>query len=51
MTMKSEKKTFYRLPSTVIPIHYKIELQPNLITFNCDGKLDVFIEVLIFIYY
>ncbi|XP_011496000.1 PREDICTED: puromycin-sensitive aminopeptidase [Ceratosolen solmsi marchali] len=44
--MKMEKKTFCRLPNSVIPIHYKIELQPNLITFICDGKLNVFIEVI-----
>lgn len=43
--MPSEKKPFHRLPSNVKPHHYKIELQPDLVGFNFDGKQDVFIEV------
>ncbi|KAI1303652.1 Puromycin-sensitive aminopeptidase [Halotydeus destructor] len=43
--MSSPKKPFQRLPSTVVPKHYAITLQPNLKTFRFDGHQTVDIEI------
>lgn len=45
-TMSSnEKKPFRRLPTTVLPYHYEIQLLPNFSTFTFDGTEKVHINV------
>lgn len=41
----SEKKTFERLPTDVIPRNYAVELQPDLKKFIFTGKLAITVEV------
>ncbi|CAK9301296.1 unnamed protein product [Gordionus sp. m RMFG-2023] len=41
----NEKKTFQRLPKTVIPRHYDIEIKPNLKNLNFTGKELIDIEI------
>lgn len=36
---------FERLPSTVIPVNYDLELTPNLTTFKFDGKVVIDVKV------
>lgn len=39
--MAEEKKPFERLPKTVIPTNYKVELTPDLKAFTFKGSLEV----------
>ena len=41
----TEKPSFHRLPTDVLPYHYDIVLSPNLETFIFDGKENVYIDV------
>ena len=38
-------KQFERLPSDVLPINYKIEIQPDLNAFTFKGKLEITTKV------
>ncbi|XP_071496588.1 puromycin-sensitive aminopeptidase-like [Diadema antillarum] len=40
-----EKKPFERLPSTVVPVNYKISLKPDLEKFTFSGKETVTVQV------
>ena len=41
----SEKAEFERLPSDVVPVNYKLELQPDLNSFTFRGKLEITAKV------
>ena len=43
----TEKKPFERLPVDVVPINYKLELQPDLDTFKFRGKLEITVQVML----
>ena len=44
---QDEKKPFERLPVDVIPINYKVELKPDLVSFTFQGKLEITTQVCI----
>ena len=39
-------KQFERLPSDVLPVNYKVEIQPDLNAFTFKGKLEITAKVL-----
>ena len=39
-------KQFERLPTDVLPVNYKMEIQPDLSTFTFKGKLEITAKVL-----
>lgn len=45
-----EKKPFERLPKTVVPKHYALELKPDLEKFTFAGKTSIDLEVSFVIY-
>ena len=42
---QAEKKPFERLPVDVVPINYKVQLQPNLEAFTFQGQLEITVKV------
>ena len=40
-----EMAQFERLPTDVVPVNYKVELQPDLEKFSFDGRLDITAKV------
>ena len=43
---EAEKKPFERLPVDVVPLNYKLELNPDLKAFTFQGKLETTVQVL-----
>ena len=43
--MSQTEKQFERLPSDVLPVNYKVELQPDLNAFTFKGKLEITAKV------
>ena len=43
----AHQRTFERLPTDVVPINYKVELQPDLIAFTFKGKLEITAKVIL----
>lgn len=39
------KKEFERLPKTVVPVNYKLKLQPDLQQFTFEGTVEIKVEV------
>jgi hypothetical protein len=39
-------KQFERLPSDILPVNYKMEIQPDLNAFTFKGKLEITAKVL-----
>lgn len=44
-TNMSNSTQFSRLPSNVVPVHYDLEIKPNLEKFTFEGKVAVNFEV------
>ena len=44
--MSQTEKQFERLPSDVLPVNYKVEIQPDLNAFTFKGKLEITAKVL-----
>ena len=42
---QAEKKPFERLPVDVVPVNYKVELQPDLTAFTFKGRLEITVQV------
>ena len=45
-TAEAAVKQFERLPTDVLPVNYKVELQPDLNVFTFKGKLEITAKVL-----
>ena len=43
--MPNNGTTFCRLPTSVKPSHYKLELEPDLENFTFNGSVDINIDV------
>ena len=43
--MACEKKEFQRLPNSVVPINYKLKLQPNLEKWTFEGSEEIKVKV------
>ena len=43
--MSNNRTTFCRLPTSVKPSHYELELEPDLENFTFNGSVDIHIVV------
>jgi len=41
----AEKKAFERLPTSVVPVNYKLKLQPDLNKLTFDGSVDIQLQI------
>ncbi|CAG7834519.1 unnamed protein product [Allacma fusca] len=44
-SVKSPKNEFHRLPTSVVPEHYSLQLQPNLVSFEFIGQETIEVQI------